>query len=116
MTGCTLELPYPPPLSACFTNAPRRGRVKSKRYHAWLAHAQAVTVGKRRMIEGRVHVNITARPPDKRKRDLDNLPKPILDWATGRVIVDDSFVESLFLCWDRNGGEPGVRVEVIPAC
>ena len=118
MTGCTLELPYPPPLSACFTNVPKRGRVKTARYKAWEALAVARTVPRPPLIAGRVHVNITAIPPDNRERDGDNILKATFDFLKTRgVIEDDSnrYVRSHFMSWrEKHEGEPGVRVEVKP--
>lgn len=106
-----LRLPYPPPLSACFTNARRVGRVKTKRYHAWQQHA-AVAAGRQPEITGPVSVAIQATPPDRRKRDLDNLLKPTLDFlGLRKVIEDDSLIEALFIKWHREG-EPGLTVMV----
>lgn len=43
-----------------------------------------------------IKVNIIACPPDKRKRDLDNILKPILDILQHlRVIKDDALIVSL---------------------
>lgn len=108
-----LSLPFPPPLSACFTNAAKRGRVKTKRYIAWQQHAM-YAAGWQPSLKGKVGVIVNATPPDKRKRDLDNLCKPIMDLLTTKgVIEDDSLVESLYLRWHREG-EPGIVVMVTP--
>ena len=37
----------------------------------------------------RIEVYIDAYPPDKRKRDIDNILKPILDCLTDAAIWDD---------------------------
>lgn len=48
------------------------------------------------VIEGRVRVLITAWPPDKRRRDLDNLLKPMLDALQHcAVIADDEQIDEL---------------------
>ena len=58
-----------------------------------------------------VAVFIFARPPDRRKRDLDNILKAILDALVyGGVIKDDYQVEEIHLI--RKPPEPGGRVEV----
>lgn len=47
-------------------------------------------------MNGSVHVTIVAFPPDKRRRDLDNLQKAALDSLTHcGVIEDDSFIDKL---------------------
>ena len=49
-----------------------------------------------RNLKGPMAVHITAYPPDRRKRDLDNLPKAILDALTdANVWGDDSQVDDL---------------------
>ena len=107
-----LRIPLPPPLSACFTNNGRGGRVKTRRYNAWLQLATAKTVPPPPLIKGPVGVIIQVTPPDKRKRDLDNLLKATLDFLTKRpVIEDDSLIESLFMKWHREG-EPGLSIMV----
>ncbi len=46
--------------------------------------------------KGRLRVSIEAFPPDKRKRDLDNLPKGILDALVhAGVIEDDGDIDHL---------------------
>ena len=45
---------------------------------------------------GRFSINISAYPPDRRKRDLDNLLKPILDCLTDYgAIPDDSAIDEI---------------------
>lgn len=107
-----LRLPFPPPLTACYTNNGRRGRVKTQRYRAWEQRAWLAMRGKPE-IKGRVSIAIQATPPDRRKRDLDNLLKPTLDVLSyrGCIIEDDSLVEALFIKWVREG-EPGLAVMV----
>ena len=107
-----LTLPYPPPLAACFKPSRKRGMVKTQRYNAWIQYAAACTIGQRHMVPGRISVSIQATPQDRRRRDLDNLLKPVLDFCTHRVIEDDSLIDALRISWHRHG-EPGVRVMVI---
>jgi len=48
--------------------------------------------------EGRLSVRIEAYPPDKRKRDLDNLPKAPLDALTiSGLWKDDSQIDELHI-------------------
>jgi crossover junction endodeoxyribonuclease RusA len=47
-------------------------------------------------MSGRLQVEIHAHPPDKRRRDLDNLQKSLLDaMQHAGVYVDDSQIDSL---------------------
>ena len=47
-------------------------------------------------LEGPYSVWIQVRPPDRRKRDLDNLLKPVLDSLTEyEAITDDSDITDL---------------------
>lgn len=114
----TLYLPYPPPLSACYTNASGRGRVKTRRYRAWAQHA-AYTAGFARKIRGACAVVITIVRPDNRTRDLDNLHKPLLDFAVDKgAIEDDSKIVDLRIRWAEEADswpkmdERPVRIEI----
>lgn len=46
-------------------------------------------------IAGPVEVAIEWTTPDKRKRDVDNVLKPILDGMKGTVLIDDSQIDRL---------------------
>jgi Holliday junction resolvase RusA-like endonuclease len=58
-------------------------------------------------IPGDVSVEILIIKPDRRKRDLDNLAKSILDaLVLNGVIDDDSLIQKILLAWhsDNLGG------------
>lgn len=60
---------------------------------------------------GRLSVSITVYPPDRRRRDIDNMPKAVLDLLThGGVYGDDSQIDRLVI--ERGPVEKGGRVEV----
>jgi crossover junction endodeoxyribonuclease RusA len=63
-------------------------------------------------LKGALSVSVHVYPPDRRKRDLDNCIKPILDALQHhRVILDDYQVGHLSLM--RHDPEPGrARAEV----
>jgi crossover junction endodeoxyribonuclease RusA len=67
---------------------------------------------------GRVALAMDAFPPDRRRRDLDNLLKPTLDALQhGGVYEDDSQVDLLVVRRreaDRPHGHVTVRVEALP--
>jgi crossover junction endodeoxyribonuclease RusA len=47
-------------------------------------------------MEGRLHMVVKLYPPDKRKRDIDNVLKALLDAiAKGGLMVDDNQVKKL---------------------
>ena len=61
---------------------------------------------------GRISVRILAQPPDRRKRDLDNLGKSLLDALThAGVMVDDSLIDRFVI--ERGPVAPGGRVVVL---
>ena len=63
-------------------------------------------------LEGDVSVFIRAYPPDKRKRDLDNILKPILDVLQDcDVIADDSQISDLRI--QRFNPRKGGEVEIL---
>lgn len=126
MTALVLHLPMPPSANRLW-RYDRGGRPhRSTQYKAWLQHAGAEILvqgrtayhggwGKFRAvpITSPVEVVIWAGRPDKRKRDIDNRIKPLLDCLTKcHVIQDDSLVHKLSIEWAE--GVSGVRIEVRP--
>lgn len=66
-------------------------------------------------------VEITFYPPDRRKRDLDNLPKSLFDSLTDAgVWKDDSLIQDLRTRWGPRTGEARAVVKItnwrIKAC
>jgi hypothetical protein len=80
MNAVLLTLPYPPSTNNLFFNLKKGGRAPSDRYKAWATEAgweaKRQNAGK---VTGPYALYITAARPDARKRDLDNLAKPISD-------------------------------------
>lgn len=67
----------------------------------------------RSKIEGRVRLSVCVMPPDARRRDLDNLLKPILDGLTAAGIWDDdSQVDELKIVRGEQTPHGRVMVEV----
>jgi Holliday junction resolvase RusA-like endonuclease len=70
-------------------------------------------------IAGPVNLEITVSRPDRRKRDIDNLCKCIVDALTaahGGPIVNDSQVECITIRWaDAGPDTPTMVVEVAKA-
>lgn len=92
-----IYLPWPPTVNTYYTIA--RGRkILSDKGRAYKKEAvilmfeQNVPKGR----EGVYSLNIYVRPPDKRKRDLDNLLKPLLDSLVDYgALPDDSMIDDL---------------------
>lgn len=110
-----LELPMPPTVNRIWrrvgnrTVLSRDGRNYRSRVRALLA-ARGV-----QLLEGRLAVVIDVHPPDRRRRDLDNLHKGLLDSLQhGGLFRDDSQIDDLHI--RRCGCVPGgmVRVRLIP--
>ena len=99
-------LPAPPSVNAMYRSV--QGRVlKSKTYRTWLKRAEALV--RKALIEkypphkrpdfdaSRICVSIEYYPKDNRRRDIDNLAKPILDLFEGMVYDDDTQVDLIHI-------------------
>lgn len=107
----TYELPFPPSVNHYWrrvgprTLISRGGRRFRDRVASVLA-AQSVAP-----LLGRLSVHVIACPPDRRRRDLDNLQKALLDaMQHGGVYRDDSQIDRLEV--ERGPVVPGGKVIV----
>ncbi|WP_423415544.1 RusA family crossover junction endodeoxyribonuclease [Hyphomicrobium sp. B1] len=100
-----LTLPLPPSANALFANIRGHGRVRTYAYRKWSDVAGwTIRVERPRKFLGPVSIEIRAGIP-RRRRDLDNLAKPVIDALVSfDVIVDDSdqIVRAVTLAWDSN--------------
>jgi crossover junction endodeoxyribonuclease RusA len=108
-----LSLPWPPTANTYWRRA--QGRVLISRD----GRAYQRTVKEQVMVQRvpaitddrRLAVEILAFPPDRRKRDLDNLYKALLDSVSkAGVIPDDEQIDDLRIC--RMASEKPGRVQV----
>lgn len=96
-----ITLPWPPSTNTYWrhpTKGPLAGRhLISEKGRAYRTSVQKVCLVERiKRQEGRLQVVITACPPDRRQRDLDNLLKGLLDALThGGAWQDDSQIDDL---------------------
>jgi Holliday junction resolvase RusA-like endonuclease len=111
-----LVLPYPPSINHYWrrmgprTLISREGRRFRERVLAILA-TQSL-----QPISGPLAVEVDAYPPDRRRRDLDNITKALLDaMQHGGVYLDDSQIVRLALekCSPVTDGKTIVRIHEI---
>lgn len=114
--GVMLSLPWPPSANRYY-RSPNRGPLAGRhliseegRKYRSAVQALCAQRGLKPMV-GRLHVQITASPPDRRKRDIDNLLKALLDSLThGGAWGDDSQIDHLSIT--RGQVVPGGHVLV----
>jgi len=111
----SLTLPFPPTVNTYYRSIPR-GKICqpiiSKKGREYKDKVKAF-VGTSNLTQKRLQVAIKLYAPDKRKRDIDNYLKSLLDSLTGCVWEDDSQIDDL--CISRNEVVTNglVKVEVI---
>ena len=101
-TWYELHLPFPPSINGYWRSI-KRGKIcaqilseKGRDYKKTVAEV----VGKMDPFEGRIGVYMELCPPDRRKRDIDNYVKAVLDSLTEcGVWIDDSQID--VLCVER---------------
>ncbi len=107
-----LDLPWPPSVNKMYANV--RGRkVKTKEARAYQKEVATICrcSGVSRDFEGAIKVTIEAYPPDRRRRDIDNILKSLLDSIqSGGVYNDDSQIIELFI--RKNPSDEVGRVNV----
>jgi Holliday junction resolvase RusA-like endonuclease len=110
-----LELPYPPSVNHLWRHV--RNRTVLSREGREYRRAVRLALAFRGVVpqHGALAVSIDVNPPDRRRRDLDNLHKALLD-ALGRggAYFDDAQIDRLTTtrCGIVRGGK--VRVRVTP--
>lgn len=95
-------LPFPPTTNNLFFNAGKR-RVRTKGYDAWIAEAlAALSLQKPQAVSGPYRLTIVANRPDRRRRDLGNLEKPLSDLLVkAGLVADDCDAQRIMLCWSK---------------
>ena len=111
-----LWLPYPPSVNHAFRNLPGGGRAKASHYRAWRKEAALELMAQRPpKYKGQYTLEISARRPDNRMRDIDNLIKPISDALVAAGIVrDDSDCVRVTAEWSDKAQRVGCMIRVEP--
>ena len=114
----TVQIPYPPTLNNLFKNV-RKGRVKTDAYNAWVAEG-LVALRRQRPEKhlGSFRATILLTRPDRRRRDIDNTVKAIMDLLKkAGVIEDDRLAQSLTVAWAWDAITPrgSVTLAIEPA-
>ena len=111
-----MTLPYPPSINHYWrrvgprTLISREGRTFRKNVCALLAPGSG-NGPRKPPAGGRIALAMDAFPPDRRRRDLDNLPKAVLDSLTyAGVYEDDSQIDLLII--RRREMTPGGKLEI----
>ncbi|OPZ07268.1 MAG: Crossover junction endodeoxyribonuclease RusA [Alphaproteobacteria bacterium ADurb.BinA280] len=119
-----IDLPWPPSVNHYWRHLSRgklAGRTliseQGREYRDEVAHAVLSQIGNRTLpLNGRLKVWIRAYPPDRRRRDIDNLPKAIFDSLThARVWPDDSNIDWMLIerCEVCSGGRISIAISKI---
>ena len=116
----TITLPYPPSVNHYWrrvgprTLISREGRTFRKNVCALLAGGGGP---RKPPAGGRIALAMDAFPPDRRRRDLDNLPKAVQDsLAHAGIYEDDSQIDVLIVrrCEVVRGGKLDVHIHDMP--
>jgi len=114
-----LTLPYPTRVNHYWRHF--RGRTLiSQEGRAYREHVCALLGGngpRQPPTGGRIALGMEAFPPDRRKRDLDNLQKPVLDALEHSGVYEDDSQIDLLVTRRRErtkGGKLIVRIDAFP--
>lgn len=106
------HIPYPPSANRLWR---RSGHVvhRSAHYVAWLLDAGPIALSQKpKPVVGPYKLTIQARRPDKRRRDIDNLLKPVGDLLQEiGLVADDCHCEMISARWVTDGKPFTVRLE-----
>ena len=103
-----LDLPWPPSTNQLYRSVQINGRPRvllskaARDYHSLVRRRAMLDKWPSFTDMDRLEVIIHAMPPDRRKRDLDNLLKSILDaLVKGGLVPDDSQIDKLAILRGR---------------
>lgn len=99
MEPLVLYLPFPPTVNHYWSAGHGKSRFVSAKGRMFrLAVQEAIVEQYRDTFEGRLQVSVLLHPGDRRKRDLDNYMKALLDALThAGVWLDDEQIDRLVI-------------------
>ena len=104
-------LPYPPSTNTYWRNIARGRTILSEKARAYRKSVKAAAIVSK-PLETRLKVTIELSPPDKRRRDLDNVTKALFDSLQhANVYLDDSQIDEFTI--KRMPVVKGGRCEVL---
>ncbi len=110
MFNTSLVLPYPPSANNCWRTVKSSGVMyKTKEGKQYALQVKDIVIATREDLmgyEGPVFSAIELFPPDRRKRDVDNVVKPLFDAIEGSgLIVNDNQIKGYSI--NMNQPHPG---------
>lgn len=114
----SIMVPFPPSANRLWRSVNGRN-IKSAEYRTWenIAVAEAYySSGDKKRIPGSYRLLVEAQRPDRRRRDLGNLEKPLSDiLVTLNMVDDDCLAEEITLRWVKEDLGGMVRMTVTSA-
>lgn len=120
MRTIEIHLPWPPTVNSYYGHTMRGKRLipfiraAGKKFRAAVEEAIQEQVGYLNLDE-KLHMEVILYPPDKRRRDLDNYMKALLDAMThAKVWEDDALIDQLAIYRGQSlkGGLVTVKIDL----
>ena len=97
-------LPYPPSVNSLWRHTGKR-TYRTNKYTSWAAEAAEYLSGQdipSKPIAHPVKIEMAVGRPDRRRRDIDNLVKSVLDIiCQNNILEDDHWVHDLNVYWSE---------------
>lgn len=113
-----VHLPFPPTVNSYYGTSRSGVKFITKRGRQFREDVEKQLVQQigRLELDENMHVEVVLHPPDKRKRDLDNYMKALLDACTvGGLWSDDSLIDQLTVLRGETVKCGKTQLEINPA-
>jgi crossover junction endodeoxyribonuclease RusA len=114
-----MTLPWPPSVNSYWrhpTKGPLAGRhlvSEEGRAYRNAVTVHALHIGRKNHLTGRLSIEVIASPPDRRRRDLDNILKALLDSiAHAGLIKDDSQFDKILVMREPPSPDGAVKIKI----